>query len=284
MAVKQDCCSVPQGRFFIGDWGGLKQASLPSGGVITPQTSLIQNAYLGLTDGADIKYGLEEPSVTNTDTRGAGMACYVAYLKEASLDISVLCNRAETAALATLGIVTETATGTVTGEFHTVIKNATSAVAVGARNVYVPFNYLPDPTVAPVVKDKAGTTTYTAGTDYIVVEGGIEIPPTSTISNSTGPTYDTNFQVAYTRLDTQRVDAFTKIATPQSIWFDGFDRTTGQPRSGWIYKAVGMAKSYPWKSKDIVKVDFSLKLLPDSRIAYTTGSNATSQYFHFLNA
>lgn len=281
--VKADYCSTPQGRFFIGDFAGAIQTAIPSGGVITPQLSVVQNAYLGMTEDSKINYEIESPEVANMETRAGGVACVAKWLKKATLDISVVSNRAETQALATFGALREYATGAVTGEMHAVVKNATSAVSAQSKNTFIPFNRVPDPAVAVVIKHQSGAPTYTAGTDYIQVDGGIEILPGSTIPNSTGPTYAASFQADYTALDTQRVDGLVVLSKPFSLYFDGFDRMSGAVRQGVIYRAVGAMKSMPLKTKDTVKLDFSFDLLPDTRIPYTT-SNPTSQYFHFLNS
>lgn len=281
--VKSDCCSTPQGRFFIGDFAGVLQTAIPSGGVITPQLSVIQNAYLGMTEEAKINYELEMPEAANMETRAGGLACTNTWLKKATLDLSVVCNRAETQAMASFGSLREYAGGAVTGEMRAVIKNATSTVSAQSKNTFVPFNRVPDPSVAVVVKHQSGTPTYVAGTDYLQVEGGIEVLAGGSIASSTGPTYAATIQVDYTALDTQRVDGLTVLSKPYALFFDGFDRMSGAVRQGWIYNARGSMKSIPLKTKDMVKYDFSFVLLPDNRIPYTT-SNPTSQYFHFLNS
>jgi hypothetical protein len=282
MAVKQDCCSVPQGKFYIGDYSGFVQPTIGAG-VLMPDLSLIRNQYLGLTEDSQINYELEEPDQANMDTRAGGLACATTYLRKAMWDVTVVCNSAETRALAALGAVREFATGAVTNEQHSIVKNPTSAVARQSRNLFVPFNYVPDPTVAYSVQNIAGTTTYVEGTDYIKAETGIEIPPTSTIADSVGPTYAPTVKFGYTRLDTQRVDGLITLSKNYAVYFDGFDRMSGSSRQGWIYNAIGSAKSIPIKSKEMVKIQFSLKLLPDTRIPYSP-SSPTSQYFHLLNS
>ena len=143
MAVKQGYCSVPQGKFYIGAYGGTLQKALPTGGVITPQTSLIQNEYMGNTEEGKINYTLEEPQTANMDTRGAGIACYTNYVKTAMLDLSVVSNTAETSSLANFGGVREFAAGTVTDELHAVIKGTASAVSAASKNVFVPLTGSP---------------------------------------------------------------------------------------------------------------------------------------------
>lgn len=283
MTVKQEGCSVPQGRYYIGEYGGVLQKALPSGGVITPQLSLIQNSYLGASEEGKLNLEFEEPMTANMETRGGGIGCYVKYLKSAMLELSVVCNTAESAAFATFGTVREYAAGAVTGEPHAVIKNATSAVSSQSKNTFIPFNRIPDPSVAYVITNIAASTTYVEGTDYIKVESGIEILPGSSIANSTGPTYAATITCSYTAVDTQRNDGLTVLQKNYSMYFDGFDRMSGASRQMWIYNARGSVKTLPTKSKDVVKLDFSFMLLPDPRIPYTT-NNPTSQYFHQLNS
>lgn len=283
MAVKQTDCSVPQGKFYIGDFGGSLQLALPAGGVITPQTSLIQNSYLGLSEESKINNEIEEPQVTNMDGRSGGLACYASYVKKSMLDVSVISNRAETAALANYGFLREFTGGAVTGELKTVIKNATSAVSRASKNTFIPFNRVPDPTVPYVITNVGATVTYVLGTDYLQVETGIELLPGSTVGNATAPAYAPNLACNYTALDTQRVDGLTVLSKPQSVYFDGFDRMSGASRQGWVYNAMTTVKTYPTKTKDVFKCDFSFVLLPDPRIPYVI-ANPTSQYYHFLNS
>ncbi len=283
MAVKQECCSVPQGRFYIGEYGGVLQKALPTGGVITPQLSLIQNAYLGATEEGKLNLEFEEPMTSNMETRGGGIGCYVKYLKSAMLEISVVCNTAESASLATFGTVREFAGGAVTGETHAVIKNATSTVSSQSKNTFIPFNRIPDPSIAYVITNIGATVTYVEGTDYTKVESGIEVLPGSTIANSVGPAYVATIVCGYTAVDTQRNDGLTVLQKNHSVFLDGFDRMSGSSRQWWFYNARGSVKTLPTKSKDVVKLDFMFMLLPDSRIPYTT-NNPTSQYFHQLNS
>lgn len=281
--VQQDCCLVPQGRFFIGEYGGVLQKALPTGGVITPQLSLIQNSYLGASEDASINNELENPESANMETRGGGLTCSTFWVRKSTLDISVVCGRAEVQAMAHLGFLREYAGGAVTAEMHAVIKNAASTVSANPKSTFVPFNRIPDWSQAYSIKNVAGDTTYTLGTDYLLGEGGIEVIHGGTIASATGPTYGATFQANYVAKDTQRVDGLVVLPQPVSIYIDGFDRVSGASRVGWIYNARGTAKKVPIKGKDIVKFDFSFVLLPDPRIPYTT-ANPTSQYYHFLNS
>jgi hypothetical protein len=278
MPVKQGCCMVPHGRFFLGEYGGNLQATFGAG-VLQPDLSVLQNQYFGLSESASINYTLEEIECANTDTRAGGLAGFTSYIKSAMFDFSVNCGTAETRALASLGAVREYASGTVTGEQHALVKNTVSAVSSVSKNTFVPLNYIPNFTVLPVVKNIAGTTTYVLGTDYNLADTGIEVLAAGTIVSGTAPLYAPTIQVDYTRADSQRMDAFLTIPKKSSILFDGFDRMSGAPLQTYIYNATGTAKANPIKATGLIKIDFSFRLQADPRIPYSPTS-PTSQFFH----
>lgn len=282
MPVKQGCCSVPAGKIYIGEWAGGLQAALPSGGVITPQTSLVRNGYLGLTGDSAINYSFNEETLPNQDTPAGGPGCSFRDLNDATLDVQVQCNDANVGVLAMLGMLRETAAGAVTAEKHSVIKNATSVVS-GASATFVGTNGIIDTSVAVTVTNLAATVTYVNGTDYTVSGGGIIIPASSGIPNDVGPNYTGNILINYTRVDSQRVDGLVTLPKTMSLYFDGFDKASGAIRQGTVYKVQGSAESVPIKSKAIVQIAFKFKLYADERIP-ANAANPTSQYFHFTNS
>lgn len=277
--VKQNCCSIPSGAIFVGAWGGALQAALAAG-VYYPQLSLTMNEDAGHVDSCDIKYTLNQKSLPNKNTRAGGTACSAMWVEKANVDMKIRCGKASNMAMAMLGKNAFVASGAVTNEDHIVKKNAVQTVQP-MGNTFVPFNRIPDVTQTITVTGPGGTPTYVLGTDYLVGETGLLIPPGSSITDPTSPYATPNIRVSYTALDTIRLDGL--VFTPQdvSILCDGFERSSGGQLQTHIYRARGMSDGMPVVADDFITLNMNFEILPDDRIPVTT-SNPTSRYFHQL--
>lgn len=279
MATRSGCCSIPSGQIYIGAWGGLLQAALGAG-TFYPQMTLTANEDAGNVDATDIKYAMKNPKLANMNSRAGGTSCSAFWIESASVSMTIRCGRASNIALALLGRNNFIAGSSVTNEDHIVQKNTTNAVQAPA-GTFVPFNRIPDVTQTITVTGAGGTPTYVAGTDYIVTETGILIPPTSSIAAVTAPYATPNVRLSYTALDTVRTDAL--VITPQdvSIYCDGFDRSSGAQMQTHIYRAKGVSDGIPLIAEDFIKLNMTFEILPDTRIPVSAAS-PTSQYFHQL--
>ena len=97
----------------------------------------------------------------------------------------------------------------------------TAEAHIGYKGGFVPFTFVPDMTVAPVVKDQTDTTTYTDGTDYTFIGGGIYIPSTSTIPNSVASAV--NLHIGYTKKAVNVVEALVQSAQEYKLYFVGLN-------------------------------------------------------------
>jgi hypothetical protein len=279
MPIRNQSCSIPSGSIYIGPWSGLKQPTLPQG-VGYPQLALKNNDNAGTIDKCDIKYKLVEKVLANANSRAGGVACVAYWVEDCTVTMAIRSQKASNLAIALLGRNSFTASGTVTNEEHVIEKNAVNTVSPNG-SVFVPLNRIPDWSVAPVVTNLAGSTTYVLGTDYTLGESGILVPTGSTIVNASSPFTTATMRLSYTALDTLRTDAL--VTTPQdlSIYCDGFDRASGGQTQTWIYYAKGMVDGMPVIVDDFMNLNATFRILPDTRIPFNA-SAPVSQYFHQL--
>jgi len=156
---------------------------------------------------------------------------------------------------------------------------STSAIASGAvldevqtayKGAFVPFDNIPDATVAPVVTDSTGTTTYVAGTDYEVRSGGIFILASGTIADAA------QIKIDYTKAVANVLEALTSGASEYELFFDGMNEArSGKSATIHIYRAkLGAAKQISLIGDDFATLESSGKVLAD-----TTKAAGLSQFF-----
>lgn len=116
---------------------------------------------------------------------------------------------------ATRGTKSATAAGTVTDE-----------AVIAYLGGWTPLAKLPSAVTS--VKSYTGSTTYTAGTDYIVQDGGLYIPSGSTIPApvSNAP----NLKVTYANVATTTVETFVTSPKKYEMLFAGMNEAQGGKR------------------------------------------------------
>lgn len=113
------------------------------------------------------------------------------------------------------GTSSSTAAGTVTDE-----------AVVGYKGGWVPLAKLASSVT--MVKNTAGSTTYTAGTDYIVQDGGLYIPSTSTITDPVAGA--ANLKVTYANVKSTTVEALVNSAKQYEMIFVGLNEADSGKR------------------------------------------------------
>jgi hypothetical protein len=120
--------------------------------------------------------------------------------------------------------------------------------------------------VAPVVKDATDTTTYTAGTDYTFIGGGIYIPTTSTIPNSVASAV--NLHIGYTKKAVNVVEALSQSAQEYKLFFVGLNEAqSGKQVVIQVHRfKAGAAQNIAYLGDDYAALDLPGKALSDSLI------------------
>ncbi|MEI2780944.1 MAG: hypothetical protein V9H25_06635 [Candidatus Competibacter sp.] len=134
---------------------------------------------------------IETDTVEVVNMRGEGGNYYAEYpIKAVKFDLEVTDHSAKNKAMGTKGDLSNIASATVTDEVQKAFLDAPLV-----------FDFIPDLTVDPVVKDNAGTTTYVKNTDYTVTEYGI-------IPLESGSIVDeSNIKVSYTKIAQTKLEA-----------------------------------------------------------------------------
>lgn len=155
-----------------------------------------------------------------------------------------------------------------------VLRGASAAVAAGAvvdeaitarLGALVPFAYQPDPAIAPVVTNSAGTTTYVLNTDYTVEPGGII--PLSTGAITAGQA----LLVDYTKLAGDVVQALTSAGLEYQMFFDGLNEAaSGKPVTARLHRVkFSPTSGLGLLGDDFAGLELTFDLLKDETITGT---------------
>lgn len=196
MAHSGLCCGLYRGSFFLKDLSDPNSALLPVG-----------NAE------ATINQEMTEITQPNFQSLG-GSNCKVEYVESVSLDLVLHCTNPENLAIAFMGDYGQLTAGSATDEPHT----------VNAEMELIPFLHVPNKANPISVKNAAGTTTYVAGTDYVVTNAGIQILEDTTIPMGSV------VEVSYTYGANWFINAQTVSQKEYLVVLDGFNVGEGGER------------------------------------------------------
>lgn len=160
-------------------------------------------------------------------------------------------------ALALAAAVTEVASGSVT----------TAEEVAGFKGAVVRLAH--PPSNIDLVTNMAGTTTYAAGTDYVLSAAGLYIPDGSTIVSPTGPAYANNLKVTYDYAAYTNIEAATKALTEIELLFEGLNEAeNGKPAVIDLWRmALPPANELALIGTELGRLEFSAELLKDPRRA-----------------
>lgn len=213
-----------------------------------------------------LSMGVEQETKKLRDFRAAGGGTYAQVDRITGVTLSVTAHdlSPDNIALALYGTTDAVVGAAVADEQHAAFKGG-----------YIVPKQAMNPTVAPVVTDMAGTTTYTAGTDYVVQHGAIFIPATSTIPDATDA--DTpNLKLDYTSKTGDLVQALTASAEELELVFLGMNEAaSGKAVRVDMYRAqFGATQALPMIGDDFAALELAGAVLPDG-----TKTGELSQYF-----
>jgi len=194
----------------------------------------------------------EEKTIPNNTTAGGGDWDAITRIKGAKVAAVMYDFSAENLALATNGSVTAiTATP--------IVAEAQTATALGE---IVPTVKMIDTSVAPVVKNGAGTTTYVVNTDYTVSAAGITPAVGGTMVAAAA------FTVGYTPKAGSVIEMLTAAAGEYTLMVDGLNEAdSGKPVRITLHRAKpAAASSLGYISDDFATLPVEFKLLADTSI------------------
>jgi hypothetical protein len=271
----QSCCRVNKGALYIGPYaGGIDQPSIPA---LTQW--LQQNFDAGEAHDVELTLEIDSKTLPSMRNRGGGTACSYKSVKGGKLTGKFYCTRSQLLAIGAFGASTLIPAGTATNEKLTFVKNAVNPIE-GDVGTFVRTRFNPSRAGTVTVTNDGGATVYVVGTDYQVIEGGLLIPPTSTIPSATaaGGYITPNLFVTYEYKDQVRVEGLLNGGQDQTIWISGFDDNSGNDMAMTVYRAKPMPKAIPFIKDDWAMMELEFELLPDNRWAAYSNE---SKYFDF---
>ncbi len=153
--------------------------------------------------------------------------------------------------------------GSVTYQTVAAVVDETQAV-LGVDGELVPFDFIPDSSIAYVVKNSAGTTTFVKNVDYAETANGVLIIGTGSIGAET-------LKVSYTKAASEVLQALTESGKEYRLFFDGLN----EAQSGKAV-AIRMHRSKPSPTSglgligdDYAEMPLELDLLSDPAITGT---------------
>jgi len=246
-------------RSFIGG-GKLFLRQKPSGSTTYP-------AYpFGNADSFNFTIGEDKKTQRNFQVSGGGNIASQSAITDVTVAINALSMQPNVLAVALRSLVKTVAGGAVADEPIRVFKEG-----------FTPFAKLPDRAMAITIKNTAGTTTYVAGTDYVVERGGITIPAGSTITASDTTNVGVNVTATYTSKETYEVNTLTASGIEYELTFDGFnDADNGKTVQVVCHRVkFSPAQALEFIGEDFGAVPVSLEVLADTSIV----AAGESQYF-----
>lgn len=133
----------------------------------------------------------------------------------------------------------------------------------GVEGELIPFKFLPDLTMAPVLKTAAGGA-LVAGVDYLLSPHGAIVTANSTIDS-------TGIKASYTKLAASSVEMLNANQIEMELFVAGLnDAQSGEPYSVRVRRAkFGMLSQLPVFGQDYVKLEGPVELLADSFVTAT---------------
>lgn len=247
MSQIADASYIGKGEIFIGPYAG-------------------GSAMVSIGNCAELTFSheTEKKELLDYTSAGGGKANSLERITGVTMTMKAHDVNAYNLALGAFGSTAAVTAGTVLNEAHVAYKGG-----------LVPLTYVPDLTVAPVVTDVAGTTTYTAGTDYIVTGAGIYVTTGSTIPNSVASAV--NIHVDYTKKAVSVVEALVASAAEYKLVFAGLNEAqSGKQAIVTVHRfKPGAAQNISYLGDDYAALDLPGEALSDSLI---TGAGLSKFY------
>ncbi|MDR2221017.1 MAG: hypothetical protein LBE24_10650 [Methylobacillus sp.] len=180
-----------------------------------------QRKFRDILNASKLSYSFETDTQNMPDYRSEAGGNYDSYsrINTVSVEIEVLEFTAENIAMMLWGEVTAQTAQPITGEEHKIYAGA-----------FIPTDRIIDRTVPIVVT--AGSTAIDTD-DYVVSDGGITIA--ATIS-TTGVVDGDTITIDYTPTVSNDVQTLLKSSPEISIYFEGYNRNTGKPRTARLFR------------------------------------------------
>lgn len=241
MSQIADASYIGKGEIFIGPYaGGSAMVSIGNCSELT------------------FSHEVEKKSLLDYTSAAGGTANSIERITACTMNIKAHDLNAANLAIGAFGSVSAVAAGVVANEPHIAYKGG-----------LVPLEFVPDLTIAPVVTDVAGTTTYVEGTDYIVTGAGIYVLSGGAIPDSVASAV--NLHVDYTKKAVSVIEALVNSAGEYKLVFVGLNEAqSGKQAVVNVHRfKAGAAQNVAYIGDDYASLDLPGEALSDSLITGT---------------
>lgn len=244
MALEK-CCLIGRGKIYMRP-------------VADPQVNGL--LPVGNVEAINISVDENEISVQDFTTAGSSKDCSYKSIQSVKMACTMRCYTKDNLIKATYGNSNPVSTATITGEVHTVL-------ALGS---FIPFNKLPNPAVAVLVKDVTDATTYVEGTDYIIGNGGIFVTTGGDISASDV------LHISYGAAASDEVQFLTNGGLEYEVVLDGVNAANNLPFFvQWYRVKFSTAKQLDFISSEFASIELDGEVLKSQTIL---GDSSISSY------
>lgn len=150
-------------------------------------------------------------------------------------------------------------------------------VCEGLPGELIPFDNLPDTSVAYEIKSPDGTTTFEAGTDYLITPYGIQLTSGTTITSA-------GITAMYTKLKADFVEMLTSSQLELELYFAGLNAAQGgAPTPARLHRfKPGLVQSLPLSGTAYAAYQVTGELLADMRVTSVDGFATPMSQFYTL--
>lgn len=219
---------------------------------IQPKDGSTAMLPIGNCSKLELSFDEEKKEQKDFTSPGGGNANVLQSISSVSGSVVTHDISAENLALGLRGSVTYQTASTVTDETQDVL---------GVDGEMVPFDFIPDTTVAYVVTDNAGTTTYVKDVDYTETANGILVIGAGSMTAET-------IKVDYTKAVSEVMQALTAAGLEYKLFFDGLNEAqSGKAVAVRIHRAkFSPAQGLGLIGDDFAEMPLDLEILSDNTI------------------
>jgi len=167
--------------------------------------------------------------------------------------------------------------GTIRGVSAGAIAAPEPHVCEGVAGELIPFDELPDTSVAYEIKSADGVTTYDPGTDYLITPYGIQLTSGTTITSA-------GITAMYTKIKADVVEMLTSSQLELEMYFAGLNAAQGgAPTPARLHRfKPGLVQTLPLSGTAYAAYQVTGELLSDMRVANVDGFATPLSDFYSL--
>lgn len=163
--------------------------------------------------------------------------------------------------------------GTIRGTSAGPIAEPEPHVCEGLPGELIPFDNLPDTSVAYEIKSPDGATTYDPGTDYLITPYGIQLTSGTTITSA-------GITAMYTKLKADFVEMLTSSQLELELYFAGLNAAQGgAPTPARLHRfKPSLVQTLPLSGTQYAAYQVTGELLADMRVSPVPGVKLSQFY------